>query len=54
MANMLIRNGGKAAGPYTPSEVRAYLAVGHRTPETPAWTEGLIDWSTTDAVLKSL
>ena len=51
---MLIRNGGKAAGPYTPSEVRAYLAAGHLTPETPAWTEGLIDWSTTDAVLKSL
>ena len=54
MANMLIRNGGEAAGPYTPAEVRGYLAAGHLTLETPAWTEGLIDWSTTEAVLKSL
>lgn len=54
MANLLIWHAGRTVGPYTADEARSYLANGHITPDTPAWTEGLIDWSTVSSVLSTL
>ena len=54
MANLLILHAGRTLGPYTADETRSYLASGHLAPETPAWTEGLTDWSTISQVLEIL
>lgn len=54
MANLLIWHAGRTVGPYTADETRSYLANGHIAPDTPAWTEGLIDWSTVSSVLSTL
>lgn len=54
MANLLILHGGRTVGPYTAEEARGHLAHGHITPDTPAWTEGLLDWSTLSSVLADL
>jgi hypothetical protein len=54
LTNLLILHGGRTIGPYTPDETRSYLDSGHLTDTTPAWTEGLPDWSTVSAVLALL
>lgn len=51
MSNLLIERGGRTVGPFTPDEVRRYLAKGHLEPHTPAWTEGLLDWLPLEQVL---
>ena len=51
MLNVLIERGGRTVGPYTPDEVRRYLAKGSVTPHTPAWTDGLLDWAPLEQVL---
>jgi hypothetical protein len=54
LANLLICHAGRAIGPYTAEETRGHLAGGLVAPDTPAWTEGLIDWSTVSEVLSTL
>lgn len=51
MSNLLIDRGGRTVGPFTPDEVRRYLAKGHVAPQTLAWTDGLMDWAPLDEVL---
>ncbi len=54
MANLLIWHQGKTIGPYTVNETNSYLASGHVSDQSPAWTEGLLDWSTVSEVLTAL
>ncbi len=51
MSNLLIERGGRTVGPFTPDEVRRYLAKGNLAPQTPAWTDGLLDWAPLEQVL---
>lgn len=53
MSNVLIARGGRTVGPYTPEEIRRYLAKGSVAPHTPAWTDGLLDWAPLEQVLPS-
>jgi hypothetical protein len=54
LANLLIWHQGKTIGPYTPQETDSYIASGHVSDQAPAWTEGLLDWSTVAEVLSTL
>ena len=54
MANLLIRNGLRTAGPYSPEETRAFLDGGTLGADTLAWTEGLTDWAPLAQVLALL
>ena len=51
MSNLLIERGGRTEGPFTPAEVRRYLARNSVAPHTPAWTDGLLDWAPLEQVL---
>ena len=41
---------GQQVGPYTTEQLQEYLDHGQVAPETPAWHEGLHEWSTADAL----
>jgi uncharacterized RDD family membrane protein YckC len=41
-------------GPYTPDQLQQLLAAGQIPGETPAWHEGLTEWSTVSSVLQTL
>jgi len=54
MANLLIRHGTRAAGPYTFEETERFLAEGTLPADALAWTEGLIDWAPVATVIAQL
>jgi len=54
MANLLIRHGTRAAGPYTFEETERFLAEGTLAADALAWTEGLIDWTPVGTVIAQL
>lgn len=54
MANLLIRHGTRAAGPYTFEETERFLAEGTLPADALAWTEGLIDWTPVATVIAQL
>jgi len=53
MPNIYLFFDGQQQGPYSPEQVRQLLAAGGATGTTPAWIEGLAEWSTVSAVLAS-
>ena len=52
MSDIYLAIDGKQVGPYEPTLLRQYLTDGQVAAETPAWHEGLSEWSTVAEVLK--
>lgn len=44
---------GQSQGPFTQAQVQQKLAAGEITPQTPAWYQGLADWTTVGALIGS-
>jgi type II secretory pathway pseudopilin PulG len=51
MPDIYLHLGGQQAGPYQPAQLRQLLVEGKATAETPAWYQGLKDWTTAAKVL---
>ena len=54
MTSIFLFIDGKQKGPFFPGQIRSLLAEGSITNETPAWHEGLADWSSVGALLATL
>jgi hypothetical protein len=54
MTSIFLFLAGEQKGPFFPGQIRSLLAEGTITNETPAWHEGLADWSSVGAVLAAL
>jgi len=51
MPDIYLHLDGEQKGPYQPDQVRQFVAQGKATGETPAWYQGLSEWSTVHLVL---
>jgi len=54
MPDIYLHLDGQQKGPYQPDQVRQLMTEGKASADTPAWHEGLSDWSTVAAVLPAI
>lgn len=54
MPDIYLHLNGQQSGPYLPEQVRQFVAEGKASAETPAWKQGLSEWSTIAAILGPL
>lgn len=54
MPSIYLYLAGEQKGPYFPGQLRSMLMEGAITAETPAWQDGLADWSSVGAILATL
>lgn len=54
MSDIYLHLDGQQKGPFQPDQVRQLMAEGKATGDTPAWQEGMSDWSTVSALLPAL
>jgi type II secretory pathway pseudopilin PulG len=54
MPDIYLHLDGQQKGPYQPDQIRQLMAEGKASADTPAWQEGMSDWSTVSAVLPAV